>query len=195
MRRRCDRPLPAGRGPLPPYPRLPRGAGRSPEPIRHHHAWTDDRSRHRRPRRGGPARERLRHLLDPDARRRRLAETEPRTAHPRQRLRALSMLVNAGNQSRGRMAPILPGLSATAVPTCRSRRRLHATPEPAGSGRTCSTSAPARASTFSTASPATGPKSSTAMSVCTRTDAPTFRAEHTEPIRVAVAKLARDTCA
>ena len=72
--RRCDRSLPAGRGTLSPHPRLPRGAGRSQEPVRHHHAWTDDRSRHRRPRRGRAARERLGHPLDPDARRGRLAQ-------------------------------------------------------------------------------------------------------------------------
>jgi len=37
--------------------------------------------------------------------------TEPSTAHPRQRLRALRELVNAGIDTRVGMAPILPGLS------------------------------------------------------------------------------------
>ncbi len=37
--------------------------------------------------------------------------TEPGTAPPRQRLRALSRLVEAGIDARGGMAPILPGLS------------------------------------------------------------------------------------
>jgi DNA repair photolyase len=37
--------------------------------------------------------------------------TEPSTAHPRQRLRALRALVDAGVEARVGMAPILPGLS------------------------------------------------------------------------------------
>jgi DNA repair photolyase len=37
--------------------------------------------------------------------------TEPATAHPRQRLRAISELVAAGIDARVGMAPILPGLS------------------------------------------------------------------------------------
>jgi DNA repair photolyase len=37
--------------------------------------------------------------------------TEPSTAHPRQRLRALSELVAAGIDARVGMAPILPGVS------------------------------------------------------------------------------------
>ena len=37
--------------------------------------------------------------------------TEPSTAHPRQRLRALSRLVEAGIDARVGMAPILPGIS------------------------------------------------------------------------------------
>jgi DNA repair photolyase len=38
-------------------------------------------------------------------------KTEPSTAHPRQRLRAISELVGAGIDARVGMAPILPGLS------------------------------------------------------------------------------------
>ena len=38
-------------------------------------------------------------------------KTEPRTAHPRQRLRALEQLVGAGIDARVGMAPILPGIS------------------------------------------------------------------------------------
>ena len=38
-------------------------------------------------------------------------KTEPSTAHPRQRLRALSMLVDAGIKTGVGMAPILPGIS------------------------------------------------------------------------------------
>ena len=45
--------------------------------------------------------------LDEDVWRR----TEPSTAHPRQRLRALRELVDAGIDARVGMAPILPGLS------------------------------------------------------------------------------------
>jgi DNA repair photolyase len=45
--------------------------------------------------------------LDDDVWRR----TEPGTAHPRQRLRALKMLVEAGVRANVGMAPILPGLS------------------------------------------------------------------------------------
>jgi DNA repair photolyase len=45
--------------------------------------------------------------LDDDVWRR----TEPSTAHPRQRLRALSELVEAGIDARVGMAPILPGIS------------------------------------------------------------------------------------
>src|SRR5438552_6328492 len=37
--------------------------------------------------------------------------TEPSTAHPRQRLKAVKTLVNAGVQARVGMAPILPGIS------------------------------------------------------------------------------------
>jgi DNA repair photolyase len=45
--------------------------------------------------------------LDPEI----LAKTEPGTAPPRQRLRALSALVDAGIEASVGMAPILPGLS------------------------------------------------------------------------------------
>ena len=38
-------------------------------------------------------------------------KTEPSTAHPRQRLRALKMLVDAGVKASVGMAPILPGIS------------------------------------------------------------------------------------
>ena len=37
--------------------------------------------------------------------------TEPSTAHPRQRLRALKALVDAGVKASVGMAPILPGIS------------------------------------------------------------------------------------
>ena len=111
--RRRHRPVPAGRGPLPADARLPRGARRGREPVRDHHARADDRARHRRAGRGAArAPERLGHVLGADARRARCgAQTEPGTAPPRQRLRALSKLVEAGVKASVGMAPILPGLS------------------------------------------------------------------------------------
>ena len=95
--------------------RLTRGClqalGRVLEPVPADHARADDRARRRRPRRGGEARQGRDHVLDPDARRGRLAKTEPSTAHPRQRLRALKELVDAGIKVGVGMAPILPGIS------------------------------------------------------------------------------------
>ena len=128
------------------------------EPVRHHHARPDDRPRHRRARRGGAPRQRLRDLLDPDTRRGRLAQDGASTAHPRQRLRALSMLVDAGIKTGVGMAPILPGTVRQAGPTCRSREGGARRRRDAASGRTSSTSAPARASTFSTTSPRDWPE-------------------------------------
>ena len=105
-----DRSVPAGRGPLP----VERGcleALRIRQPVQHHHARPVDR-----PRRGvlaeaASAGRRLGHVLGADARRRGLAAYRARTAHPRQRLRALKTLVDAGIHASVGMAPILPGLS------------------------------------------------------------------------------------
>ena len=112
---RCDRsghrPVPAGRGTLPPHPRLPRGARRRGGALLDHHPQPADRARRGRAGRGSreadvsvtfsvPT-------LDEDVWR----TTEPGTAPPRQRLRALSVLVAAGVRASVGMAPILPGLS------------------------------------------------------------------------------------
>ena len=72
--------------------------------------------------------------------------TEPGTAHPRQRLRALKTLVDSGIRASVGMAPILPGLSdkpELLEHVVRAAREA----APAASGRTCSTSGPERAST------------------------------------------------
>ena len=74
--------------------------------------------------------------------------TEPGTAPPRQRLRALRTLVEAGMRASVGMAPILPGISdrpEQLADVVRAAREAGAT----ASGRTCSTCARARASTSS----------------------------------------------
>src|SRR5215218_5606485 len=71
--RRGHRPVPAGRGPLPPDPRVPRGTGGGRDAVLDHHARADDRPRPRRPDRGGAPREGGGDVLDPDRRPRRVA--------------------------------------------------------------------------------------------------------------------------
>ena len=71
-------PVPARGGPLPADPRLHRGPRRGAHTVQHHHARPDDRPRRRRARRGRAPRERLGHVLDPDARRGRLAQDRAR---------------------------------------------------------------------------------------------------------------------
>ena len=56
--------------------------------------------------------------LDEDVWRR----TEPSTAHPRQRLKAVSMLVEAGIKAGVGMAPILPGISTGPSSSAKSER-------------------------------------------------------------------------
>ena len=68
-RRRCDRPVPAGRREVQAHARVPRGVPRRRESVRDHHARADDRARSRRARRGIAAGGRERDVLDPDARR------------------------------------------------------------------------------------------------------------------------------
>ena len=109
--RRRHRSLPARRGPIPADPRMPRGARRAREPVQHHHARPDDRPRRRRARRGRAPRERLGHVLDPDARRGRLAhdravDRASAPAAPRARGARRS-----GHQAGVGMAPVLPGIS------------------------------------------------------------------------------------
>ena len=110
--RRRDRPVPAGGGPLPAHALVPGGARRGLEPVLDHHARPDDRPRRRRARRRRHAAPSVTitfsiPTLDEDVWR----KTEPSTAHPRQRLRAIRELVDAGIDARVGMAPILPGLS------------------------------------------------------------------------------------
>ena len=76
--------------------------------------------------------------------------TEPGTAPPRQRLRALRVLVEHGVRASVGMAPLLPGLSDRPEPARARSSRPRARPAPAASGRTSSTSSRARASTSST---------------------------------------------
>ncbi len=82
--------------------------------------------------------------------------TEPGTAPPAERLRALRTLVDAGIDASVGMAPILPGLSDDPAEDAPTSSVPPATPAPRRSGRTCSTCDPGRASTSSTTSPATG---------------------------------------
>src|SRR6266403_4523956 len=74
--------------------------------------------------------------------------TEPGTAPPRQRLRVLRMLIDAGIDAGVGIAPVLPGLSdrhpELLAPTWYVPRR---TPAPPTSGATSCTCSPARAST------------------------------------------------
>jgi hypothetical protein len=72
--------------------RLTRAAWRcvgGAQPVQHRHARADDRARHRRAADGGGARGRARELLVPTLDREVWRRTEPGTAPPRQRLRAL----------------------------------------------------------------------------------------------------------
>ena len=137
---------------------LPRGAARRGEPVRHHHARAADRPRRRRARRGGAAR---RGLASRSRCRRSTRRSgggpSPATAHPRQRLRALKALVDAGvKASVGHGADparhLRPAGAARArscaPPARRAPRRLG---EPA-------LPRPARASTSSTHSPQDWPE-------------------------------------
>ena len=117
--RRRDRSVPAGRGPLPADPRRDRGVERGGQPVRDHHPRSPDRPRRRPARRGLAARRCHRDFsvptLDPDIWR----TTEPGTAPPRQRLRALRTLVDAGVRAGVGVAPSCPGcrIGRTSWPT------------------------------------------------------------------------------
>ena len=85
---------------------------RGGEPVQHHHARPADRPRRRRARRAASTAREVSvtfsvPTLDDEVWR----KTEPGTAHPRQRLRALKTLVDAGIRASVGMAPILPGIS------------------------------------------------------------------------------------
>ncbi len=102
-----------------------------------------------------------------------VARTEPGTAPPRQRLRALSTLVDAGIEASVGMAPILPGLSddpRLLADVVRAARDAGATP----SGRTFCISGPEPATTSWTTCRRTGRSCCRATSACTETG-PTLR--------------------
>ena len=114
--------------------RLTRGAiqalGGRAHAVRDHHARPADRPRRRRPGRGrATAKVGVTFsipTLDPEIWRR----TEPGTAPPRQRLRAIRTLIDAGIDASVGMAPILPGLSDDPAQDGRrhprgARRRRH----------------------------------------------------------------------
>ena len=117
--------------------------------------------------------------------------TEPSTAHPRQRLKAVKMLVDAGVKASVGMAPILPGVSTGPSNCGRScgRRERQARP---GSGPTSSSCARAHGSTSSNISPRTGPSSCRSTSVSTPGRRAYLGAEERNPLRDEVAKLARE---
>ena len=100
-------------------------------------------------------------------------KTEPSTAHPRQRLKAVQKLVDAGIKTGVGMAPILPGISDKPEQLAKSSRP-RARPARRASGRTSSSCARARASTSSSTSPRTGPSWSRTTRSCTAA-APTCR--------------------
>ena len=191
-RRHGDRPVPAGRGPLPPDPRRDRGPRRRRDADRHHHARAADRPRRRRP---GPGLVEAKvgvtfsiPTLDPEIWRR----TEPGTAPPRQRLRAIRTLIDAGIEASVGMAPILPG--PVGRPGEDGRRRpggarrggdggLDQRPVPPDRGR---------GSTSSRTWRATGRSSCRRTSGCT-TGAPTWRRTVLEPVKGQVRDLAATT--
>ena len=118
-------------------------------------------------------------------------KTEPSTAHPRQRLRAVAKLVDAGIRTGVGMAPVLPGHLRSPRAAARGRDRPRARPAQPASGRTCSSCAPARASTSSSTSPRTGPSSCPATASCTET-APISRPTRRSPCARRVSALARE---
>ena len=156
-------------GPLPADPRLHRGPRRGAHAVQHHHARPDDRPRRRRARRGRAPRERLGHVLDPDARRGRLAQdgavdrpSAPAPPCGREARRSR-------NQDRRRHGARPPGHLRSPRAAARGRDEPRARPAQPASGRTCSSCAPARASISSSTSPRTGPSSCPATASCTET--------------------------
>ena len=106
--------------------------------------------------------------------------TEPGTAPPRQRLRALSAAGRGRDRGERRHGADPPRASPTGRSSWPpSSRQLARRARPA-SGRTCSTSLPGRRSTSSRRSRATGRSSSTATRSSTRA-APTSHAQRSTP--------------
>ena len=138
--RRRDRPVPAGRGPLPADAGVPRGARRRREPVLADHARPADRARRRRARRGGDARGRLGHVLGADARRARSGAAPSRARRRRTSgcARSRGSSTRACSASVG-MAPILPGHLGPARSSSRRSCAPRARPAHAASGRTSCT--------------------------------------------------------
>ena len=137
--RRRDRPVPAGRGPLPADARVPRGARRGGEPVLADHARAADRARRRRAGRGREARRRLGHVLGADARRGGLA---PDRARHRAAAPAAARAVAARGRGRdARRSGWRRSCRASRTRRSSSRRSCapRARPARAASGRTCST--------------------------------------------------------
>ena len=189
--RRRDRSLSAGRGPLPPHPRLHRRARARPHTHLDHHARPDHLARRRRAAGGAPRRRGLGQRLGADARRPRLAHDRAGTAPPRSRLEIVRRLVDAGIRTNVAIAPILPGLSdrpeqlGEAVRSARAGRRAphlgERPPPPSGHARALSRGARPRLA-----------RESGATSGCTRAAATSRQAE-TAPVATRVARSRAST--
>ena len=189
--RRRDRSLPAGRGPLPAHPRpASRRSPRPSNPFGADHARAADRPRPRRARRGRPPGRRLGHVLGADARRGGLAADRardgaaaPAAARARRSSSTPASAPRSGWRRSCRASPTGPSSSprSSAPPARRA---------PAGSGRTCSTCGPGRASTSSSASSASWPELLPEYERLYGTRA-YLRSADVEPVRDAVRELAR----
>ena len=107
-------------------------------------------------------------------------KTEPSTAHPRQRLKALKTLVDAGIKVGVGMAPILPGISdgeEQLAEVVRAAREAGAT----GVWANVLFLRPARASTSSSTWPRTGQASAVLRELYA--GRAYLSAEHTKPVR------------
>ena len=118
-------------------------------------------------------------------------KTEPSTAHPRQRLRAVSMLVKAGIRAGVGMAPILPGLSD-------KPSQLAEVVKAARDAGACGIWAnllylrPGTREHFLDSLARDWPEELDRYARLYENGRAYLRAEHTKPIRAAVARLARE---
>ena len=108
--RRRDRPVPAGRGALPPHARLHRGARPRAHAVLDHHARPARLARRRRPPGGRAARRGVRQRLGADARRARLADDRARhgAAAPAARDRPPARRRGHPHERRDRADPARP---------------------------------------------------------------------------------------
>ena len=115
---------------------------------------------------------------------------EPGVAPPRQRLRAIRTLTDAGIAAGVALAPVLPGLTDAPRrwPRCCAPR---ARPAPRTRGRTSSTCAPGRASTSSPSSSASGRPSWTDTGASTRPEVRATCGRRCRSDRAAVAAVRR----